>query len=165
MSIRKGSRGVTLIELCVGLAVIAVLAGMGAPSFRASLRAAAVRTATYELLIALQQARAQSIVESQPALFCPSNLAGDCLPAGTRAPAWRSSMEGAASDAIEPNALPAGVQVRSSRSPLRFWPDSLSASTGTLTICDEQSVAAPRAIVLSQSGRARIGAPAAADCS
>ena len=46
--------------------------------------------------------------------------------------------------------------VRSSRSPLWFSPDALGASTGTLTICDEQGVAPPRAIVLSLSGRARL---------
>ena len=43
MRMRKGSRGVTLIELCVGLAIVATLAGLAVPGFRASLRAAAVR--------------------------------------------------------------------------------------------------------------------------
>ena len=51
--------------------------------------------------------------------------------------------------------LPAGVVLRASRTPLRFWPDSLAASTGTLTICDERGIAPPRAIVVSQGGRAR----------
>jgi type IV fimbrial biogenesis protein FimT len=164
MNTRKGSRGVTLVELCVGLAVLAILASMGAPSFRASLRAAAVRTATYELLAGLQQARGHSIVEARPALFCPSDPADNCLPAAAPAQAWRSSTEGAASASFDRHALPAGVRVRSSRSPLRFWPDSLSASTGTLTICDVQGIAAPRAIVLSQSGRARIGTALPAAC-
>jgi hypothetical protein len=54
------------------------------------------------------------------------------------------------------------VELRATRSPLRFWPHAHAASTGTLTICDIQAIAAPRAIVISQSGRARL-APAPAE--
>jgi Tfp pilus assembly protein FimT len=163
MSRRNGSRGVTLIELCFGLAVVAVLAGLSAPGFRASLRSAAVRTATFELLIGLQQVRAQSIVESRRTQLCPSDASGGCLAAGLPAAAWSGSVEGSPA-AFDPHPLPAGIQVRATRSPLHFWPDSLAASTGTLTICDAQGIAAPRAIVLSQSGRARLRAALPAEC-
>ena len=64
MGIRKGSRGVTLLELCAGLAVVAILAGLATPGFRASLRAAAVRTAAYDLMAGVQQTRASAIVEA-----------------------------------------------------------------------------------------------------
>jgi hypothetical protein len=60
--------------------------------------------------------------------------------------------------------LPSGVVVRASRAPLRFWPDALTASTGTLTICDVQRVAPPRAIVVSLSGRARLSPAAVSAC-
>jgi type IV fimbrial biogenesis protein FimT len=141
-------RGITLIELCFGLAIVAVIAGMAAPGFRSSLRAVAVRSATFDLLAGLQQTRGTSILEAQSLELCPSDSLGNCLAAGLSAPFWNST--GAS------HALPAGVVVRSSRSPLRFSPDALGASTGTLTICDEQGVAAPRAIVLSLTGRARL---------
>ena len=36
---RNGSRGVTLIELCFGLAIVAILAGLAVPSMRGALRA------------------------------------------------------------------------------------------------------------------------------
>ena len=159
MSIKHRDRGMTLIELCFGLAIVAVVAGLAAPGFRSSLRASAVRSATFELLAGLQQARGNAILESRPMDLCPSDAAGKCLAAGVPTPYWRASLEaGAAGSLGSGHALPPGVVVRSSRSPLWFSPDALGASTGTLTICDEQGVAPPRAIVLSLSGRARLEA-------
>jgi type IV fimbrial biogenesis protein FimT len=153
---KRMNRGVTLLELCFGLGLVAVVAGLAAPGFRSSLRAAAVRAGTYELLTGLHQTRANSIVESQPGTLCPSDADGNCLPSATAAAFWRASLD------VHP--LPAGIVVRASRSPLRFWPDALSASTGTLTICDLRGLAPPRAIVISQTGRARVASAMESAC-
>ena len=161
----KKSRGVTLVELCFGMAIMALLAGLAAPGFRTSLRVAAVRTATYELLAGLQQTRGNSILESRPGIVCPSDAAGNCLPAAQASSFWRASIDTSEHPVErERRDLPSGVTVRASRSPLRFWPDALAASNGTLTICDTQRVAPPRAIVLSLSGRARVSPAAIAAC-
>ncbi|MEO8063339.1 MAG: GspH/FimT family pseudopilin [Pseudomonadota bacterium] len=166
MRMRKGSRGVTLIELCFGLAVVATLAGLAVPGFQASLRASAVRGATYELLAGLQQARAASIVEGRTGVLCLADAAGNCLPDGAQAMGWQAFLEVNGRPAVlAEQSLPAGVVLRSSRARLKFWPDSLAASTGTLTICDARRVAHPRAIVISQGGRARVTNPAEAACS
>jgi Tfp pilus assembly protein FimT len=147
--------GISLLELLVGLAIVAVLTGMATPGFLASLRAAAVRTAAYELMAGLQQARADSILESRPGVLCPSDGA-DCLGANVPARAWMSFLEVSGRPVeLRRHILPAGVVVRASRAPLRFWPAALAASPTTLTICDERRVARARAIVISQSGRAR----------
>jgi type II secretion system protein H len=147
--------GFTLLELLCGLAIVAVLAGMAAPGLVASVRAAAVRSAAYELMAGLQQARASSIMESRPGVLCPTHGAG-CLGPDVPSGAWMSFLEVAGNPVeLRRHTLPAGVVVRASRAPLRFWPASLAASPTTLTICDERGVAAPRAIVVSQSGRAR----------
>lgn len=152
--------GVTLVELLVGLAIVGMLAGMAAPGFLASLRAAAVRTAAYDLMAGLQQARANSILASRPGVLCPSDGAGcvgDEVPAG----AWMSFLEVAGNPVeLRLKTLPADVVVRASRAPLRFWPASLAASPATLTICDARGVAPARAIVISQSGRARFAGQA-----
>jgi type IV fimbrial biogenesis protein FimT len=147
--------GVTLLELLFGLAIVAVLAGLAAPGFLASLRATAVRAAAYDLMAGLQQARANSILESRSGVLCPSDGAR-CLGANVPARAWMSFLEVAGNPrAPRRHDLPAGVVLRASRTPLRFWPAALAASPTTLTICDERGVAPPRAIVISQSGRAR----------
>jgi len=165
MRMRNGSRGVTLIELCFGLAVVAILAGLAVPGFRADLRAGAVRSATYELLAGLQQARAGSIVEARTGVLCLSDTAGNCLANGVPATAWQVFLDVDGRPALlAAHSLPAGVALRSSRAQLKFWPDSSAASTGTLTICDAQRVARPRAIVLSQGGRARIATAADSAC-
>lgn len=149
--------GVTLIEMLFAIAVVAVLAGLAVPGFHQSLRVTAVRAATYELLAGLQRTRGSSIIESRPGLLCPSDAAGNCLPAATPASFWGWSTEIAGRPpALESHALPAGVVTRASRSPVRFWPSGLNASTATLTICDVHGVAPPRAIVVSVSGRARV---------
>jgi Tfp pilus assembly protein FimT len=157
MRMRKGSRGVTLIELCVGLAVVATLTGLAIPEFRADLRASAVRGAAFELLAGLQQTRAASIVEGRTGVLCLVDAAGNCLTEGVEASSWRAflEVEGRAAP-LAGQFLPPGVVVRASRARLTFWPDSLAASTGTLTICDSQRIARPRAIIISQGGRARV---------
>lgn len=157
--------GVTLIELLFSLGLLALLAGMAAPGFRASLRAAAVRAATFEVAIGVQQTRANSIMEARPGLLCPSDSSGNCLGAGSAATGWRSFLEtGASREETGGQNLPRGVVLRATRSPIRFWPSSFAASAGTLTICDETGVAAPRAIVISATGRARVDAVAREAC-
>jgi type IV fimbrial biogenesis protein FimT len=157
MQRRKGSPGVTLIELCFGLAVVGILAGLAVPSLRSALRAAAVRSASLELLAALQQARASSIVAGRPGVFCLSDGAGHCLSGDAPALAWNAFLAGTGSPVpLAGSLLPRGIELRATRPTLTFQPDALAASTGTLTICDRQGVARPRAIVLSQGGRVRL---------
>jgi type IV fimbrial biogenesis protein FimT len=165
MEIHKGNRGVTLLELCVALAVVAVLAGLAAPGFQGSLRASAVRTASYALMAGIQHTRASAIVEARPGVLCGSDAAGRCLSGAAPAYAWRAFLEaGGQSRELAAHVLPAGIALRSSRTSVRFWPNSFAASTATLTICDELGVARPRAIVVSQGGRARFASPPASVC-
>jgi type IV fimbrial biogenesis protein FimT len=162
---RNRHRGVTLVELLFSLGLLALLAGLAAPDLRASLRAAAVRTATFELALGLQQIRADSILESRPASLCPADSSGNCLAAGSDAAGWRAFLgDGAARRELGGRSLPPGVRLRATRSPVWFWPSSFAASAGTLTICDAQGVAAPRALVISATGRARQQAGTARDC-
>jgi type IV fimbrial biogenesis protein FimT len=165
MNAGRAHRGVTLIELLFALGLLALLAGLAAPGFQSSLRAAAMRSATFGLLAGLQQARAHSILESRAGLLCPTDPAGQCLAPAMTGTAWRSFLEqGSARQELAGQELPPGMTLRASRSPLRFWPSSHAASTGTLTICVTRGLAAPRAIVISQTGRARLGEAAAGAC-
>jgi type IV fimbrial biogenesis protein FimT len=148
------------------LGLMALLAGMAAPGFRSGLRAAAVRSATFEVAMGVQQTRAHSILESRPGLLCPVDPSGNCVPAGSAASGWRAFLEdGTGRRDLAGQSFPGGIVLRATRSPIRFWPSSFAASAGTLTICDEAGVAPPRAIVISATGRARTdsGAPGACD--
>jgi type IV fimbrial biogenesis protein FimT len=157
--------GVTLIELLFTLALLALLAGLAVPGFRATMKASALRASGFELMAGLQQIRANSILEGRAGVLCPVDASGACLPAGGAGSAWRSFLEdGTARRDVGGQRLPPGLELRASRSPLRFWPGTRAASTGTLTICDRQGISEPRAIVLSQNGRARFATVALGTC-
>jgi type IV fimbrial biogenesis protein FimT len=166
METRQGSHGVTLIELCFAVAVLAILAGLAVPNLRSALRAAAMRSAVLELLSGLQQARTSSIAQSRPGVFCLSDVGGQCLAGSASAVAWAAFLEGRGGrTALAGGALPQGLELRATRSRLNFWPDSLAATTSTLTICDRAGLARPRAVIISQSGRVRLADGAAGVCS
>ena len=164
MESRHGSPGVTLIELCFALAVVGILVGLAIPGMRTALRNGAVRSATFELLAGLQQARARAIVESTPAVVCLSDATGRCLGGGGQATAWTAYLEGRESPPLAGGPLPRGLELRATRARLTFAPDALGASTGTLTICDQAGVAQPRSLVLSQTGRIRQAVSPAGAC-
>lgn len=162
---RHGSRGVTLVELCFGLAIVAVLAAMAMPALRSARNSGAVHGATFELAAGLQLARANSIVEASPGVLCLSDAAGTCLRGSGPASSWRVFLERDGREAtLALRSLPAGVALHATRPRVTFWPHSLSASTATLTICDTQDVVHPRSIVLSQAGRARLASAPRARC-
>jgi Tfp pilus assembly protein FimT len=162
---RKGCRGVTLIELCFGVAVVATLATLAAPGFRSALRDSAVRSALFELNSALHATRASSIVEARTGVLCLSDGIGNCLPGMDSSNAWTAylDVEGRPRP-LAGQALAPGLVIHATRPRLTFWPDARAATPVTLTICDSQGIARPRAIVLSQTGRIRLAEASAADC-
>jgi len=165
MKTRQGSHGVTLIELCFTVAVVAILAGVAAPGLRSTVRNAAMRSAVLELLGGLQQARTGAINQSRPGVFCLSDAEGGCLAGDGAARAWTAFLEGR--DGKIPlggGSLPHGLELRASRARLTFWPDSVAATTSTLTICDPAGFARPRALIISQNGRVRLADGAAGAC-
>ena len=162
---KNGSPGVTLIELCFSVALIAVLATLAVPGFHSALRAAAVRSALFELAAGLQQARADSILAARPGVLCLSDAPGNCLAGMDSSNAWSAYLDvDGKAQPIANRALPAGLVLFATRARLNFWPDARAASTGTLTICDTQGLARPRAIVISQGGRIRITDASEGDC-
>jgi type IV fimbrial biogenesis protein FimT len=63
------SRGVTLIELAVVLAVVAILFAQAAPSFSAWVHNAQIRTATESIQNGMQLARAEAIRRNRSVMF------------------------------------------------------------------------------------------------
>jgi type IV fimbrial biogenesis protein FimT len=158
MTKRRTLHGHTLLELCMALGIVSLLAAASIPAFQGTVRASAVRSAAHELYAAVQQTRNSSIAENRPAMLCLVDSAGNCLSAsGSRAHAWSSYLDAPEGrQALSSGSLPDGISLRGTRPQLTFWPVARAASNGTLTICDELEIAASRAIVISQSGRARL---------
>lgn len=75
--------GFTLIELMVALAILAIIAGLAAPSFTQMIQRNRVAVAANDLLAALQLARTEAIRQRKPITACRRNEAGDACEDGT----------------------------------------------------------------------------------
>lgn len=81
------TRGFTLVELMVTLAVLAILTMVAVPSFRDTIRRNRVGTASNALLADFNYARAEAINRGQLVSLCPSSDGSSCTANGT---AWES---------------------------------------------------------------------------
>lgn len=96
LNARRASRGVTLIELVIGLALIALLLVMGAPSYRTWMQNTQIRTSAEAILNGLQLARAEALRRNKPVRFqLFDTLAGGCNP-GSTGRNWVVSLQPAA---------------------------------------------------------------------
>lgn len=73
-----GSRGFTLVELMVAIAVLAVLAAIAFPSFQGTIRSNRIATATNELLAGIALARAEAVRNPGGAGLCASLAGSAC---------------------------------------------------------------------------------------
>lgn len=77
MSCRR-ARGFTLVELMITVAVLAILAAIGFPSFQSVLRSNRVATGTNELIASLALARSEAIRNTVSSGICPSANGTSC---------------------------------------------------------------------------------------
>jgi type IV fimbrial biogenesis protein FimT len=80
MNTRARSRGFTLIELMVTLTILAVLVGIGVPSFRTFVENQKVKTGSFELMTAVMMARSEAIKRNATVTLTPT--AGDAWASG-----------------------------------------------------------------------------------
>ena len=72
-------RGASLIELMVGITLLALLVGLGVPTFSEWLQNARIRAAAESIQTGLQQAKAEAVRRNRPARFqLVSSLDGSC---------------------------------------------------------------------------------------
>lgn len=71
----SGDRGLTLIELLVTLAVLAVTLVMGAPSLQRLVHGNQLRAEAGRLVTAINLARSEAIIRNLPVSVCPSRMA------------------------------------------------------------------------------------------
>lgn len=100
LSSRRQS-GFTLIELMVTISVLAILLGVGVPSFQATIQGNRISTSANDLVAALQFARSEAVRRGVNVTVCSSNDQATC--SGAWSDGWIVRAPG------EPN-------------PLRIWP-------------------------------------------
>lgn len=157
--------GMTLLELVLTLAILAIVSTAAMPAF-ADLRRNAVRTATVnDFLHALYLARSEAINRMEVVSVCKSVDGRRC---GNDLPGWntgwlvfanRDRDQPPVVDPDEPvlrtwSGWPAG-SITANRPAFSFRPVQQSGVNGTVLFCDAGGAASARAIVISQTGRPR----------
>ena len=84
--LRHPQTGFTLVELMVTITVLAVLLGVGVPSFQATIQGNRITTAANDLVAALQYARSEAVRRGVNVTVCSSNDQATC--SGTWTDGW-----------------------------------------------------------------------------
>jgi type IV fimbrial biogenesis protein FimT len=151
--------GLTLLEVLVALALLAILAGLATPALD-TLRLNASRAAAMDgLMRAAWYARSEAARRGHAVVLCASAGGDACAgsPAG-----WSGGW--LVTPAHDPAAvLRRGVgaghgraQLLANRSAFSFEPRDRRSTNGTLAWCDQRGEPAARALVISPTGRPRL---------
>ena len=93
----KGSKGFTMVELMVTIAVLGVLLAIAVPSFSAMIRNNRSQAVANELVAALNLARAEAVKRGARVSLCPSSNGTSCS-GSSWAIGWIAFVDTAASD-------------------------------------------------------------------
>jgi type IV fimbrial biogenesis protein FimT len=154
MNDRSNHSGFTLLELVVVLAVVAVLAGLAAPSMSRLRQEQRMQGQAEALLSSLMLARAEALRHQQRVTVCARAADERCAPAGPWTPGWIVFVDSNANAQRESQevllqtqaALPTGLKLVGNTTVSRYvsyGPEgrSLTVSNtfqaGTLSLCQE----------------------------
>lgn len=164
--------GMTLIELMITVAIVALLVGISLPSFAHLGSSQKMSTTTHTVMASFNQARMRAISMGRQVVLCPSSDGSTCRGDSSWEGGWiiyddlnrNRKLDPSETVSASIGALPAGLIASTSaaRPQLMFKPDGGAwGNPLTLTICDEKnSDTEGRAVIVNNGGRART-APAA----
>lgn len=173
---RRASRGFTLAELMVTLAVLAVTVTMGVPAFAGVVQRAREANAYHLLTASLASARLAAVKTGAPVTVCPSNDGATCRRDLVWEGGWivysdpaRSEQPANAAAVLQRiEGIGAGVALRSTRGRhrVRFTPDGWSyGSNLSIRLCREDGARLLGKVVVNNAGRPRSErAEAGTDC-
>ncbi|MCG6117057.1 MAG: GspH/FimT family pseudopilin [Aquimonas sp.] len=167
-ALHRQQRGLTLLELVMGLAVVAVLFGIALPEFGALLQRQRLVAAQHALSGSFHLARTHAITQRVNTAVCPSHDGQRCASGGVWDAGWlvyADRNRNGQLDADEPvlqvqQRKTDGVRLRSSaaRPQAVFRPQGSSGGSGgsnlSLNLCDARGELHQR-LVLNNSGRLR----------
>ena len=164
--------GWTLVELMIVVAVAGTLVGMAAPAVSGGLEAARAGEARAGLLDSLMTAATRAGITGVHGVLCPSNDGASCLDSPDWSRGWLVFLDSNGSRDLEGGErilrvqAPLGGKVRlrstAGRTRIVFQGNGGNAgSNATFTLCDGRGPSRARALIMSNTGRLRDGAPSA----
>ena len=159
------TRGFTLYELLITLLLMALLAGIGLPEFGKFVARNRISTEVNALFHAIHLARKESIMRRQVVSICPSNDGERCTPGRDWSGGWimfnnRDRDEPPRIDPGEPvlqvHRNGKDIRITANRRGFTLRATQKRATNGTIVVCDAASRVAPKALVISYTGRPRV---------
>ena len=158
--------GHSMTEVLTTLAVAGVVVSGGAPAMQNLVHEQRLTTQVNQLFTELHLARSESIKRGVPVVLCKSSDGVACSTTTDWQNGWLvfvDSDDDRVVDANEPvirvqQALAAGTTLRfgTSYRYVYYKPDGAAWPNATFTFCDPRGASNARAIIITQSGRARI---------
>lgn len=160
---RQRQSGLTLVELAIALAIVAILGLIGTQGFASVIHASRASSAGSSLLESLTLARSAAAMHAVDVVLCPSSDGVNCSAGYHWEDGWiafADADENGEHDDGEPivrvqTALPAKVHLitSSGRTRIRFQPNGGNAgSNATFTLCDGRGASRATAFVMANSG-------------
>lgn len=170
--------GFTLIELMVAVAIVAILLGVGVPTWRSIVAATHSSSARESLYEATLAAGNHAMVAGNAAVLCASADGVQCSGSSDWSHGWiafsdanHDRTRGSDERLLRvQGALSGGVHLRGTagRTRLVFQPmGGTPGSNVTFTLCDQRGPAKASTVVMANNGRLRLSTPsqqAALDC-
>ena len=162
---REDGRGFTLYELLLVLLLVVLLTGLALPNLAKSVANGRVRTEVASLFRVVYLARKESIMRRSVVSICPSADGQQCSANTDWSFGWILFSN---TDRDEPPRIDPGeiiMQVHRSDENLRITANRRGftlratdkrATNGTVVVCDRLNRVAPRAVVVSYTGRPRV---------
>lgn len=157
--------GFTLYELLVTMLIAATVLAFGVPSFEALMARQQQRVEIDALFHAIHLARKESLMRRKVVSLCPSRDGVNCLPGTDWSQGW-IMFENSDRDSpprvddgeilLRRHVVAENVKIRANRRGFTLRSVYLRATNGTLVFCDRYERIAPRALVVSYTGRPRV---------
>lgn len=158
------SRGFTLLELMVTIAILAIVAGLSTPSFLRTIENNRAATASNDFALAIIQARSEAVKRNQPVAICKSSDGATCTNSDDWEQGWisfvdvdgDSILDGGDTIFAQHEALDGNTTLRAVNGTDSVLPILSDGTTGFLEvfdICVDTDTSRGRSIDLAVTGR------------
>ena len=161
----RSSRGYSLYELLMTLTLVALIIGLGLPSFGSLVARNRMHVEINALFHAIHLARKESIMRKRVVSLCPSVDGLNCRPGRDWSAGWlmfenTDRDEPPRRDDGEPllqaHRVAKDVRIMANRRGFTLRATQKRATNGTFVVCDRADRAVPVALVVSYTGRPRV---------